>query len=118
MGIVVAHPSRRAEVAGGMSFKGDHEQLFDRCRCGRRKMKNEYACEICYRQGRQPERLARFGKFVAKPRFQPPSDHCGGDSVKGLTLCDLCPKFAECRECVLNNRVLACEWAVAEDAER
>jgi hypothetical protein len=43
------------------------------------------------------------------------ADGAGGE---GLAQCDLCPpeQFAECRECILGGRVLACEWAAVSDA--
>ena len=90
------------------------------CACGRKMGPGEYVCGWCKRYGQQPEGLAVFGKFVAPPRVKVQKMGLGGTQNMGLTLCDLCPpsQFAECRECVLNNRVLACEWAVAEDAER
>lgn len=90
------------------------------CSCGRKMEPGQYVCQWCTKYGLAKEGLAEFGKFVAKPRFKPPSNEVRGWKVAGMTLCDYCPpkQFAECRECVLNNRVLACEWAVAEDAER
>ena len=57
-------------------------------------------------------------KLVAKPRRSVRNQGIGGQGLQGMTQCDLCPpaQFAECRECILDNRVLACEWAAVSDA--
>ena len=56
------------------------------CACGRKMEMGEYICQWCRMRGKQPEGLAKFGKFIAKPRVKVTRDGLGGgQEVEGLT---------------------------------
>jgi hypothetical protein len=93
-----------------------NDHPLDTCACGRKMERGEYVCQWCRRYGRQAEGWGRF-ELVARPRRSVRRQGAGGSGGEGLAQCDLCPpeQFAECRECILGSRVLACEWAAVSD---
>jgi hypothetical protein len=89
------------------------------CACGRKMEPGQYVCQWCTKYGKQLEGWGSF-ELVAKPRRSVRNQGIGGAGNAGLTQCDLCPpaQFAECRECILEGRVLACEWSSQQDYGR
>ena len=53
-------------------------------------------------------------RLVAGPRFLMPPRLRGG--TRALNLCSRCPMLEECKECVADGRLLACEAADERDA--